>query len=53
MEQTRKPICSVLPGDQTEDFQSLVDLYKAVTGRVPTKEELEEAQTTFDAPDNE
>ena len=43
-----KPTLHLLPGSKVNDFQVLTDLFKTVTGRDPTVQELEETRATLD-----
>lgn len=45
------PSISVLPGEDAEDLQALIELFTAATGRAPTPAEIAEAQAELDSGD--
>lgn len=50
MTTNKKPTVTLLGGKKTKDFDSLMLLFKKITGRDPTPEELKEAREEMARP---
>lgn len=47
-----KPTLTVVPGDKVDDLEALLGLFRTLTGREPTPEEIEEAKAELEADDD-